>query len=412
MKKYINYKSSGIPWLGNVPKHWKVLPFKFCAKINNGADYKDVISNEEDGFPVIGSGGQFAFASKYMYDGPVVLLGRKGTIDRPLYFDGPFWAVDTMFYAYPLKGNICKYLYYQAIAFPFTYYATATALPSMTQSDLGNNKVVLPPIEEQKCIVDYLDAQCEKIDKAIATQQKRINLLKELRQSTIFNAITKGINLEAQFNDSGVPYLGMVPSHWQIDKVSRVYNYNAIGSGMTPPSGVTDYYDDNGHFWLQTGDLPDDIIIDTSKKLSELAIKTYKLKTYPKGSVVIAMYGATIGKVGLLDIATTTNQACCVLPPSKRCLPEYSFYYFLSAKQTFIVEASGGGQPNISQEVIKRHKMPVPPIEEQVLIIDFLRGKLRTIDGAIKLAEKRISLLQSYKNSLIYETVTGKRRID
>src|SRR5690606_36586250 len=94
-------KDSGVQWIGEIPEHWEVKRLKHCLKINNGLDYKYI--QTETGYPVIGSGGQFAFCSEYLYDGEVVLLGRKGTIDKPLYFNGKFWTVDTMFYGVAKK---------------------------------------------------------------------------------------------------------------------------------------------------------------------------------------------------------------------------------------------------------------------------------------------------------------------
>lgn len=109
MKQYDNYyKDSGIAWLENVPNHWDIVPYKRAVIIKNGKDYKDVQVNE-GGFPVIGSGGEFAKASNYLYDGEVILMGRKGTINKPLYFKGKFWSVDTMFYCIPRKAVCGKY---------------------------------------------------------------------------------------------------------------------------------------------------------------------------------------------------------------------------------------------------------------------------------------------------------------
>lgn len=181
-------KDSGVEWIGCVPEHWEVMAFKFRMDINNGMDYKHI--QVEEGYPVMGSGGQFACASKYLYDGEVVLLGRKGTVDKPLYFNGKFWAVDTMFYAIPIGETCCKYMYYQAITFPFSYYQTATALPSMTQSDLGDNRVCVPPLAEQETIVGYLDARCGEIDKQIGAVTKQIELLREYKQALITEVVT------------------------------------------------------------------------------------------------------------------------------------------------------------------------------------------------------------------------------
>ncbi len=181
-------KDSGVEWIGEIPEHWEVKRLKHCLNINNGSDYKHI--QTDGGYPVIGSGGQFAYASEYMYDGEVVFLGRKGTIDKPLYFKGKFWAVDTMFYANAKNGNIVKFLYYLATTLPFSYYSTATALPSMTQSDLNNHPISRPPIDEQKKIVEYIENGTKKIETAISLKKQEIDTLKEYKSSLINSVVT------------------------------------------------------------------------------------------------------------------------------------------------------------------------------------------------------------------------------
>lgn len=102
-KGYESYKSSGVDWIGDIPKHWEVRKLKYLAKIKNGMDYKH-IETSEDGYPVMGSGGQFAYAEKYLFSGESVLLGRKGTIDKPNYVNGKYWIVDTSFYTKVFEG--------------------------------------------------------------------------------------------------------------------------------------------------------------------------------------------------------------------------------------------------------------------------------------------------------------------
>ena len=344
-----------------------------------------------------------------MYDGEVVLLGRKGTIDKPLYYKGKFWTVDTMFYGIPKKNANCKYLLYQAKNIPFERYATATALPSMTQTDLNNNAICMPPLKEQAAIANYLDKKCSEIDNVISAQQKRIALLQELKQSVITHAVTKGLDPNVEMKDSGVEWIGEVPKHWDVMKTSLAFQ--GIGSGTTPSTSKKEFYDEEGKYWLQTGDLNDGVILGTSKKVSDIAIKVCNLKFYPKDSVVIAMYGATIGKVGILGIKTATNQACCVLPANNHMVAKYSFYEFLACKPALLVSAIGGGQPNISQDTIRKQKIAVPPVEEQKMIADYLGKKCVSIDSSISKAQHQVDLLQEYKQSLITEVVTGKRKV-
>lgn len=188
LKPNVKLRPSGIDWIGEIPEHWIIAPFKRAMTINNGCDYKHIVC--EDGYPVIGSGGQFAYASDYLYDGEVLLLGRKGTIDRPIHFIGKFWTVDTMFYAVPNNEVCCKFMYYQSLGFPFDYYSTATALPSMAASDLANNPIVVPPLSEQCKIADYLDKKCAEIDGLKSKLKKKRDTLVELRQAMISEVVT------------------------------------------------------------------------------------------------------------------------------------------------------------------------------------------------------------------------------
>lgn len=208
-----------------------------------------------------------------------------------------------------------------------------------------------------------------------------------------------------EYKDSGVEWIGEVPSHWEVMKTSLAFH--GIGSGTTPSTSKKEFYDENeGYYWLQTGDLNDGIINDTSKKVTRLAIGQCNLKFYPKDSIVIAMYGATIGKVGILGIKTATNQACCVLPANKNMNSKFAFYEFLACKPALLVSAIGGGQPNISQDVIRKQKIVIPPLPEQTIIASYLDKKCSEIDNVISAQQKRIALLQELKQSVITHAVT------
>lgn len=207
------------------------------------------------------------------------------------------------------------------------------------------------------------------------------------------------------YKDSGVEWIGEVPSHWEVMKTSLAFH--GIGSGTTPSTSKKEFYDDNdGYYWLQTGDLNDGLINDTSKKITKLAISQCNLKFYPIDSIVIAMYGATIGKVGILGIKTATNQACCVLPANKNMNFKFAFYEFLACKPALLVSAIGGGQPNISQDVIRKQKIAIPPLLEQNIIATYLDKKCSEIDNVISAQQKRIALLQEFKQSVITHAVT------
>lgn len=207
-----------------------------------------------------------------------------------------------------------------------------------------------------------------------------------------------------EYKSSKVYWINEIPISWQQIKMSRIFH--SIGSGTTPSSGDNTFYVDEGWNWLQSGDFKDNFVYDTSKKISEVAINKYGLKLYPENAIVIAMYGASIGKVGFLKIKTTVNQACCVLYDSPIMNMHYAFYSLISEKNNLIRKSKGGTQPNISQELIKGHYLAVPPLAEQEKIVSYLESKTSKIDAYVADKEKEIQLLQELKQKTIAEAVT------
>lgn len=414
MKQYDSYKDSGVEWIGKVPSHWEILPFKRAITINNGCDYKHV-QVEEDGYPVIGSGGQFAWASQYMYDGEVVLLGRKGTIDKPLYYKGKFWTVDTMFYGIPKKNANCKYLLYQAKNIPFERYATATALPSMTQTDLNNNAICMPPLKEQAAIANYLDKKCSEIDNVISAQQKRIALLQELKQSVITHAVTKGLNPNVEMKDSGVEWIGEVPKHWEICKLKHVSSlYGRIGfRGYNQTDLVSE---GEGAITLSPSNMQNGTMY--YNKCSFLSWKKYYESPeimIKDGDILFVKTGSTYGKTSLvnkLPMEATINPQIVVFKDIK--VNNHFLYYLLTndiVQMQVSLTVGGSTIPTLSQDNILNYVIPVAPKNEQDEIANYLDKKCKSIDSSISKAQHQVELLQEYKQSLITEVVTGKRKV-
>ena len=172
------------------------------ASIKNGRDYKHIENNE--GYDVIGSGGPFAKASEYLFDGESVLFGRKGTIDTPLFVSKKFWTVDTMFYSVIEPDIIAKYLYYSATIIPFKYLATQTALPSMTQFDLENHVLACPNKNEQEEIVTYIEKKLNRIDNMVRINKDAIDVYGEYRNSLVTAAVTGKIDVRDFSLNKGV----------------------------------------------------------------------------------------------------------------------------------------------------------------------------------------------------------------
>lgn len=195
-----------------------------------------------------------------------------------------------------------------------------------------------------------------------------------------------------------------IPKHWRIQELK--YLCSTIGSGTTPNSGDDDFYPDEGgiHF-LQTGDLNDGIVENTAKRISDVAVNKFGLRTYPKGSLVVAMYGATIGKLGILNFDTTVNQACCVIK-TRQANIKYLFYALSASKPLLVLEAKGGGQPNINQDTLRNWRLLLPPIAYQQKIANYLDNKISNIDAYVSERKKERLLLSDLKKAKVAEIVT------
>ena len=319
-----------------------------------------------------------------------------------------------MFYATPLKSLHCKFAYYLALTFPFNYYSTSTALPSMTQSDLGNNPVAIPPYVEQEIIASYLDKKCGEIDKAIATQEKRVELLKELRQNIITHALTRGINPDAPLKDSGVEWIGEVPEHWKVMKMNHA---------LRSISDVNHYMPDSvseGYPYIMTGDLKEylsEIDLDSCKQISVDDYKELTVKSKAqKGDVIFARY-ATIGTVCYVDVDKdfVVSYSCVTIKPNSSILDGLFLFYYLQT-HTFFEDVSqsinSNTQGNVGIESLSASRLIVPPLSEQQEIVSYIESQTARLDKSIEKAEHQIELLQELKQSIITEVVTGKRKVD
>lgn len=207
-----------------------------------------------------------------------------------------------------------------------------------------------------------------------------------------------------EYKDSGVEWVGDIPSTWEMWKLSHAYEL--IGSGTTPTSNNEKWFQGNIP-WITTGELRENIITDTTKKISPLTIDTFTaLKIYPKGSIAIAMYGATIGRLGILGVDATTNQACCVMTKSKVLKNKYLFYWLQAFKEDIVQLSSGGGQPNINQEKVAALKISAPVVKEQTQIAAFLDHETAKIDTLIEKQQQLIELLKEKRQAVISHAVT------
>lgn len=439
-KRYEKYKDSGSAWIGEIPDSWEATTFRYFINIltdytANGS-FGDLSKNVEyighksyarlirltdlredlnNANGVWVNEKAYNYLSKSSLYGGELLLANVGAYSGYSCImpkvDYPATLAPNMFLIKQYKKDLnTKYLWHLLSSKMFFNYlqivALSSAQPKLNKENIRQTPIVIPPIIEQEQIAKYLDWKCGEVDRIVEVRERQIKLLAELLTSIISRAVTRGLNPNAPLKDSGIDWIGQIPEHWEVRKISRIFS--KIGSGTTPKSGNEDYYAENGENWLQTGDLNDSYINDTSKKITIKALDDHSLRFYPEGSIVMAMYGATIGKLGLLNIKTTTNQACCVMAGNKVYHSKYGFNTLLAARTHILTLAYGGGQPNISQDTIKTIKLPVPTIDEQQQIADYLDKKTAEIDSAIDKFKVQIDKLKEYRQALITEVVTGK----
>ncbi len=419
MRKYQKYKASGVDWLGEIPNDWNTIKIKFTDTLIMGQspESKDV-TDFEKGLPFLQGNAEFTDTHPI----PKNWCEKSNKIaikdDLLLSVRAPVGALNVSDQTYGIGRGLCairakrndlRFLYYllSISKEELNKVSTGTTFVAITIPNLSN--VVIPKVNlpEQYAIVRFLDYKTGQIDSFIANRQKQIELLKEQKAGIINKAVTKGINPNAKMKDSGIEWIGEVPEHWEIWKVSRLFK--KIGSGTTPKAGTPAYYEDGTIPWVNTGDLNDGILESCGTLITERAFADHStLKIYSKGTLLIAMYGATIAKLSILNFEACTNQACCALANSKLIKIDFAFNWFLSQKQNIINLSYGGGQPNISQDVVRSIRIPLPSSKEQQAIIDFIKSETSTIDTLISKYQKQIDLMQEYRTSLISQAVTGK----
>lgn len=431
--RYPAYKKSGVEWVGEIPVGWEYCRLRFVAQFNpSKTEISYIPLNEEVSFlpmEAIGDDGTINLGQKrkisdvqngytYFRDMDVIFAkitpcfeNGKGALAQGLLRGIGFGTTELIVARSAPSRVIPEYLlrFFQSDIFRKPAEASmygAGGQKRVSESFVRDFSIPLPPLPEQQAIASFLDRECGKIDALIAEQERLIALLAEKRQAVISHAVTKGLNLNAPMKDSGIPWIGMVPEGWEVVRLSLVSDH--ISSGTTPDTNNENFYDGD-ICWVTTGELREAAIKNTTKKVTKLALEKFSaLQIYPPGTLLLAMYGATVGRIAWLETHATTNQACCALVFSKKIKMKFVFYTMLAAKESLLLLSSGGGQPNINQEKVRSFRIPVPSLSEQSKIIDFLDSNMKDLDSLSGKIEKTLLLFKERRSALISAAVTGK----
>lgn len=426
---YPEYRSSGIDWADVLPGHWNTAKLKwYSICYTGGTPDKNNDSFWDDGtIPWLNSGavndryitGPSAYITEDAYKNSSAKWVSEGALLMALAGQGKTKGmVARLGFRSTCNQSLAAIIPDSRLLPGFLYWwltKNYTNIRNLGGGDnrdginldmLGGISVPLPSSEEQQAIAAFLDRETAKIDGVIGKREKLIELLQEKRSALISHAVTKGLDPEVKLKPSGIDWLGDIPEHWEMWKIA--HGYSQTGSGTTPPSEEDVWYDGD-ICWVTTGELRENIILDTSKKITSEALQTFSaLKLFPPGTLLVAMYGATIGRLAILGINATTNQACCALVNSSIFETRFVFYWFQAFKEFVILLASGGGQPNISQDKIRSLKIASPSFQEQQMIAEYLDKETAKIDSLIEKEQTIIGKLKEYRLALISEAVTGK----
>ena len=274
---------------------------------------------------------------------------------------------------------------------------TVGAQPNLSLKQIGDFNILLPSIKEQEKIASILSTVDEQIDNVDALIEKN----KELKKGLMQTLLTKGIG-HTKFKTTEI---GEIPEEWEVKKIIDIATTT---SGGTPSRAKKEYYENGIYPWVKTGELYNKYISETEEYITEDALKKSSAKLVQEGAVIIAMYGATIGKLSIAKRSVTTNQACCsIICNDNICYNEYLYYRLDFEKENIINLGAGGAQPNISQDIIKSYKLAIPSIVEQQRIALILSE----IDEKIDEYENKKQKLEEIKKGLMQQLLTGKIRV-
>ncbi len=436
-------KDSGINGIGSIADEWDIVPLhsffepEFDAIVDGpfGSDMK----NEEyvdEGVPIvqlgnIQNGNHSLDKVHYITEEKADILKRHNAASNDLVVAkmmpaGKACILSNIYERYVVSADVARihiasmkdkqFLVYALNCYGVTecaQYANGSTRARVNVSKIKKLKIATPNANERELIVSFLDDNCLKIDTIIAESKASIDEYKELKQAVIYEAVTKGLDKNVEMKDSGVEWVGTLPSHWNYRKLR--YSINDIGDiDHYMPESVT-----NGIPYIMTGDLKkrvSEIDFDKCKHVSRNDYEKLSIKIKAeKGDIIFARY-ATIGALCYVDIDADflVSYSCVIIKPNSKSIDSHFLEYYLQSS-SFIEEAkryaNSNVQANIGKESMFQVKIALPSLDEQKKIVDFLDLKITCLDNLINEKQNLIEDLEAYKKSLIYEVVTGTRKV-
>lgn len=285
------------------------------------------------------------------------------------------------------------------------YYANGNVVKILNGENQGKLNMLLPNLNEQIRIANYLDNKCLKIDQTIEKEKQLIEKLKEYKQSVITEAVTKGLNPNVKMKNSGVEWIGEIPEEWNICKLGYI-------SKMIVPMRDKPTAFDGDIPWIRIEDFNGKYIekSKSNQNVTKELIDEMNMKVYPVGTVLCSC-SCDLGRCAIVKKEMCSNQTFIGIVPGENLHSDFLYYLMLSNAKRLNYLAGGSIQAYLSRKSYENLKVQLPKINEQISIADYLDKKCSSIDKLISDKEKLIEKLTEYKKSLIYECVTGKREV-
>ncbi len=391
--RHYEMKDSGVEWIGKMPIGWKIVPAKFFMKVQAGYPFDSERFDNSQGIPLIRirditSGHTETFYNgdypeEYVVHNNDLLVGMDGDFNVRWWQGGEAVLNQRCCRIFARNGLLLRYFYF---LLPFylkqvNELAYSTTVKHLANGDIGNADICLPPEDEQTAIAAYLDEKCATIDAIIAEAKASIEEYKSWKASVIFETVTKGLNPNAEMKDSGVEWIGEMPGHWEIQKAKY---YITVTNGSDPVTeGEIPVYGSGSKSFRTCGEYKEGPTVLVGRK----------------GSIDKPRY--VTGRYWNVDTAFDVKTKGFDL----------RLYYYLATCFDYQFYMSQTTLPSMTQTNYRNMFLPVPPLPEQTAIAAYLDSKCAAIGGIILEKEDLIRELENYRRSLIFEVVTGKRRV-
>lgn len=437
-KRYDSYKNSGVEWLGEIPSHWEIKKLRFVMnKIQTGSTpstntkmfftgnlnwfnpkdlNQEILKESENKLSYLAIDRK---QIKLFPKDSVLIVGIGATAGKTSYLsiDSTFNQQITGFHS-DTQNNKFFFYVFSTLSSIFLKVANYTTLPILNNEFFKSLFLPLPPKDEQEKIASYLDEKIAKIDASISGKEKFIELLKEQKQIIINDAVTKGLNKNAKFKNSGVEWLGQIPSHWEILKLKFI---GKIFAGLSDKKGgdfSKEFTNDKKPF-IPFTNVCNNLKIDKNQ-MQYVKINPYETQNKVREKdIIFLMSSETLEDIGKCSIYLEKEQLylnsfCKGFRPNLSRINAEFLNYLLQSKtyrNYFNLAGRGFTRINIKQEYISNLCAVLPPKDEQEKIVEYIENKISKIDKLLNLEQECIKSLKEYKASLIDSVVTGKVKV-